>query len=303
MRQSIEILTRKFSDQNGADSVQKIDAAEADSSKIWAELLNVSLFAPRRLFVIKNAGEDKLFWEKLNENLPRIPDETDVIFCSKKPDKRTKTFKDLVKAAGENSREFLNLKNYEMKSWLSQTARELNIQIDGGAVDELVSATAGDSANQQARLMTELTKLATLNRAISVDDVRKFVEPNLSANAFEILNLALNSEREKAAREIEKMRNSGEDANKFLGLIASQIFALAAAVFGGENANADLAKKLKIHPFQLSSMKSLARNLSKNDVRKIARIWAETDAKMKLSRADEAWVLVEVALAKISNLK
>jgi DNA polymerase-3 subunit delta len=235
----------------------------------------------------------------LGDNLSRVPDETDLIIVATKPDKRTKTYKTLLKSA--KSREFPMLKPPEMKNWLFDETRQLGIKIDALAVNELLGITGGDS-DQQARLSAEIAKFQTLGQPVTVDLVRKIVEPNLTTNAFEILNLALNGKRREMAAEIKNLRESGEDANKFLGLLASQIFALSAAVFASTGLAKEVAGDLKIHPFQLARMRDLADQLgsdSQRKIRKITKILADADAGIKLSRADEAWVLIEMALAKI----
>jgi hypothetical protein len=89
-----------------------------------------------------------------------------------------------------------------------------------------------------------------------------------------------------------------------MGLLASQVFALAAAIVAGTSA--DVARELKIHPFQLSNMSSVARALGNADeqkrkIKKIAAKLADIDANMKLSRADAAWGYVEAGLGQFSN--
>jgi DNA polymerase III delta subunit len=241
----------------------------------------------------------KTTWEKLGENFGRVPDDTDIIVIAAKPDKRTKTYKELLKLA--KAREFSIPKPAELKNWLFDEVRAAGLTIDAAAASELLTITSGDN-NPQARLSSEIAKFRTLGRPVDVDLVRQIVEPNLATNAFDILNLTLTGQRSEVAAELKNLRNSGEDANKFFGLLMTQVFALAAAVFVGSDA--ETARQLKIHPFQLSKARDLARELGdgaagKRCVRKITKTLADTDAKMKLSHADEAWVLVEAALARI----
>jgi DNA polymerase III delta subunit len=114
--------------------------------------------------------------------------------------------------------------------------------------------------------------------------------------------LAIAGERGKLTQELKNLRESGEDANKFLGLLASQIFALAAAVF--LNKNIETSRELKIHPFQLTKAGELANQIGtattqKRAVKKLAKIFAETDAKMKLADSKTAWRLVEISLNRV----
>lgn len=287
----------KFANENGTDSITKFDASEVEADKIFSEIVNVNLFAPRRLFVIKNAFSNKIFIEKLSDFLSRIPDENDVILLEKKPDKRTKIYKDLIKKA--NAKEFKILREFDLKKWLNSEVKSQKINMKSLAQNELINLLNGEE-NPQNKIAKELEKFALFDKEITTEKVREIIEPNLASNAFEILNLAIKNEREKCAAELKKLRESGEDTNRFLGLIASQIFALAGAIYGGENA----AKELKIHPFQLSKMREIAQtfgdeNAQKNRIKKMSEIVAKADAKIKLSRADEAWIVLEVALSKM----
>jgi len=295
----IEAVVTKFSEQHGAAAITRLDASATESPDLLAEIVNINLLAPRRLIIVKDADHDRKTWETLGENLLRVPDETDLIIIATKPDKRTKTFNSLLKSA--KTREFSNLNPQEMKNWLRQEVQAAGLKIDAAAIDELLIITGGDS-DQQARLATEIAKLRALDRSVDVDLVRQIVEPNLATNAFAILNLAIAGNRRAVTIELKNLREAGEDANKFFGLLASQIFALASAVFAGTDA--ETARNLKIHPFQLMKMRDLADELGdaaeqKQRVRKITQIFADTDAKMKLSRAEDAWVLIETSLAKI----
>jgi DNA polymerase III delta subunit len=286
-------LSAEFLSAHGDESVAKIDAAEADAPTIFREIFNVSLFAPQRFITVLRADENRDFWTKLDDNLPRmLAASNDVLLLAGRPDKRTKTFKNLLKTA--TVREFPPLKSFEIAKAVQDEAQRLNLKIAPDAAAELAAACSDD----QWRIHQELLKLANLHRAIDTQIIREFVQPDLATNAFTVLENALLGRFANAAREIDKLRLV-EDANKFLGLLASQIFALAGAVF----ANADAAKDLKIHPFQLAKMRELANKLGdpseqKIRIKKVIQILAATDAKLKTSAGD-GWILIKTAFAKM----
>jgi DNA polymerase III delta subunit len=299
VRRQVETVVAKFTEQHDVEAVTRLDASETEPQSLMAEIVNINMFALQRLMIIRGLENAKTAWEKLGENLHRVPDEIDLVIVMAKPDKRTKTYKELLKLA--QVREFPVLKPAELKKWLLDETRLAKLKIDTKAIDELLAITSGEH-DSQARLATEIAKFHTLGRPVDVELVRQIVEPNLATNAFEILNLAVTGQRQQVVAELKSLRESGEDANKFFGLLTSQVFALAAVTFAGSGA--DVARDLKIHPFQLSKARDLARELGglteqKRRIKKITRILAYTDAKMKLARADEAWTLIEVALAKV----
>jgi len=298
IRQKVDSHITKFVKENGVDSVTKINADEIDSTQLISEIVNINMFAPRRLIVVRGAESLKSTWEKLSENLSRIPDETDLIIVAKSPDKRTKAFKDLQKYSDEK-REFLNPKPYELSKFILDEANLRRVEINNNAIARLIEITSGDGENQLSRIVNEIEKMSMLSKVIDVNLIDKVVESDISASVFAIFELSLSGRREEVKREIEILRNSGENANKFFGLLMSQIFALAAAIFGD-----DKITELKINPYQLRAAKESARRLGDNSeqkerVKSIVKQAAETDAKMKLSNHEDSWVLVEIMLMTI----
>jgi DNA polymerase-3 subunit delta len=297
MEQEIGTLQRAFTQKHTVDAVAKYDASDSDPEYIFAELVNVTLFSPQRFFVIKNVFSSKVFVEKLGDFLPRIPSEYVVILSDVKPDKRTKLFKTL--RAHAEMKEFKILREWEVKKWLSDEVRRRSIAMDVAAQEELLRAVSGEE-NVQQRLAQELDKFSLLHGTIDAQNVREIVEANPATNAFDIFALAMRGDRAGVVREIKNLRHNGEDANRFFGLLASQVFALTGAVYGGS----DAATLLKVHPFQLSNMHELAHAIGdmsaqKKFTQKLTRQLAETDAKIKLSRADEAWEVITAMLATL----
>ncbi|MDR2524306.1 MAG: DNA polymerase III subunit delta [Candidatus Nomurabacteria bacterium] len=290
MQQQVANVAAKFADKYGAENISKIDASGIDAQKLIAEIVNINLFAPRRLLVVRGAASNKNAWAAIGENLTRVPDETELIIIVPSPDKRTKTFKELKKNA--RTREFALPKNHDLTEWVLRQAANQKVEIKRAAADELILATAGDPW----RIANELAKFRALDAVATPERVRDLVEYDISASAFNLLDDLLNGRRQRALDELAKLRQV-EDANKFLGLLASQIFALSGAVNAGDKAVAEVASDLSVHPFVMSKMFSAARKMTPREAARLARIVAETDAKMKSTGADP-WRLIELAIAK-----
>jgi DNA polymerase-3 subunit delta len=171
-------------------------------------------------------------------------------------------------------------------------AENRRVQIKPEAVRELVALTGGDNW----RIASEIAKFQHLDKLITVDLVRQIVEPELEASAFGLLDDLLAGRRDQALKELAKLRQI-EDANRFLGLLASQVFALAAAVNAGSKTSAAVAGELGVHQFVMSKMFTVARKVQPAQIAKMSQIVAETDAQIKSSSAD-AWTLLELAISK-----
>jgi DNA polymerase-3 subunit delta len=289
LKRQTELLTDKFSKKYGPENIIKIDAGSADSQNILSEIVNIGLFAMNRLVILNSAFENKELLKNLPDILGRVPEETELVIVSAKPDKRSKLFKILIK--NHRSKEFPKIKNLE--EFVRLEAENSRVEIKPNAVRELIVFCGGDTW----RIVQEIAKFQALDKLVTVDLVHKIVEPELEASAFKLLDGLLNGRTEIAMAEFDKLRQT-EDANRFLGLLASQIFALAVAVNAGGKTSAQVAQEMGLHPFMMSKMFEIARKLKPAQVAKMSQIVAETDAKLKTS-GGEAWDLLKLAVAKL----
>lgn len=78
---------------------EKIDGSELELRQVPDLLMGVSLFADKRLLIIKNLSENKAVWADFGDWLERVSDDIHLVLVEPKPDKRTRTYKDLQKAA------------------------------------------------------------------------------------------------------------------------------------------------------------------------------------------------------------
>ena len=291
IKRQVDDVTKKFIDKYGTESVTKIDTSTTDPQKLLAEIVNTSLFALNRLIILLDAGSNKSSWEVLGENLSRVPDEIELIVVEPSPDKRTKTFKELKKRA--KVREFNLPKNRDLTEFVLGEAADNKIEIKRDAVAELIIFTGGDPW----RITSEITKFKTLNKLVTSELIHELVEPELEASAFQLLDDLLSGKRDKALNELAKLRKV-EDANRFLGLLASQVFALSAAVNAGGKNSASVASDMGVHPFVMGKMFAVAKRINQTDIKRISEIVAKTDVKIKSSGVDP-WTLIELALSKI----
>lgn len=294
-KRAVDELVAAFTQKYGVDAVSQINCSDIEPQRLIAEIVNINMFAPERLILLDSLDQNNNAWALIGENIARVPNDTSLVISVTSPDKRTKTFKTLKTAA--RVREFQPLKGHELADWVRQELASSGLEYTSTAVDELIGATGGD----QWRLAMEVAKLRTLDQVVTPQLVRQYVEPSLEANAFMIFEQVISGRREAALAELEKVA-SLEDPNKFMGLLASQAFALAAVVHGA--GQRDVASTLKIHPFQLSKMGEVARRMGdpeqqKERVKRVASLLAATDAKIKLSRPTEAWALISIAIGKM----
>lgn len=294
--QAVAKIVADFATKYGRDNVVNIDVASTEPVDVINQLTAVSLFSSNRLVVVKSLTDNQDNWVLLENNVGQIADGTDVVITDNKQTgkvknlARTKTYKAL-QAADVDIKKFELLKQYDIRPWLQSEAGQRGLKFQGSALNYLIQQTAGED-NQQARLTIELDKLALLNRDITNAVIDEYVEPSPAINTFNIFTDAITGNKKRALIELRKLALL-EDANKFLGLLASQEYALTAAI---------LSSKVKINPYQLKKSVELARRLGNRQeqiakIKRIAAIMSKLDGEIKLSRPDEAWVRIEAAFA------
>jgi DNA polymerase III delta subunit len=296
VRRQVETLTKQFAAENSVAAVSQLDTADSEAQTLLAEIVNLNLFMPRRLLVLAGLDDNRAAWQLLGDNLGRLPEVTTLVITAKKPDKRSRTFKQLLKNA--QWQEFSSLNSQATKHWIVDEAKRLGVTIADLAVAELVERCGAN----QSTIAQELQKLSLLGQSIDQAIIQQYVEPNLTADAFSVLEKAIRGQTNQMTLALERLRQT-EDANRFLGLISSQLWSLSAAVLVGSGA--DVAKRLAIHPFQLSKMQQLAVDLGASKtvrqrrLAEIIKIFAETDAKIKLASHKNAWTLITVGLGRL----
>lgn len=274
--------------------VEKIDGSDLQLSQLPDILMGVSLFATARTVVIRGLSANKSIWTVFGDWLPRISDDIHLVLVEPKPDKRMTTYKALIKTV--NVREFPAWSDRDTsvaEKWVTAESKTLGIDIDKSSVQFLVRYVGVD----QWALYHALEKLASVD-SVSVDVIKNIVEPNPTENVFNLFETALRGDVDELQQSLRVLEQT-QDVYQLFALLSSQVFQLAAVAHAAKTDN--VAKDFAIHPYVVSKLTPIAKNLGKSGVAKIVAIFAAADDDLKLSRA-EPWLLVERALIKVANI-
>jgi len=77
---------------------ERIDGAELELRQLPDLMMGGTLFADKRLIVIKNLSENKAVWPYFGDWIARISDDISIVLVESRPDKRTTTYKELKKS-------------------------------------------------------------------------------------------------------------------------------------------------------------------------------------------------------------
>lgn len=285
-------LKRIIADFDGV--AEKVDGSRLELRQLPDLLMGVSLFADKRLVVIKDLSESKDVWAELTNWLGRVSDDINLVLVETKPDRRTTTYKELKKIA--NVVEFNPWGESDIskaEAWVVDEAKKIDIELDKKSA-QLIVRRAGLN---QWQLYNAVEKVSLLEN-ITDEAIESVIEANSAENVFNLFDAALRGDRQRLAGMLATIEQA-EDPFRLFALLSSQAFQLAAVVAAGPSD--DTAKDFGVHPYVVSKLSSNAKKLGRGGARKIINIFARADDDMKLSRADP-WLLIERTLQQVASL-
>lgn len=275
--------------------IERVDGSSLEVKQLPDLLMGATLFAQTRLVVIRNLSENKSLWNDFGTWLPRVSDDIHLVLVESKPDKRTKTYKDLQKVAEvHESKVWTERDALKAEQWVSSEAKKQGFELDTRNARLLVERVGID----QWLLFQALEKLAVVGQ-VTPECIEDLIEPNPIENVFTLLETALRGNISRIHTMISTLELT-EDPYRLFGLLSSQGFQLA-ALSVTDKPSGDVAKDLGAHPFVLSKLASHARKLGPSGARILIGALAEADSGMKTSTA-EPWLLIERALVKIARI-
>jgi DNA polymerase-3 subunit delta len=278
-----------------AGETEKIDGSELELKRLPDLIMGGTLFATKRLVIIKQLSDNKTIWPEFSDWLPRVSDDIQLVLVETKLDKRTKTYKDLQKAATITEYSAWSERDgLKAEHWVAGEARTLGCEMDSASVRLLVQRVGPD----QWLLHQALQKLAVVDQ-ITPEVITDLIDANPVENVFELFEAALRGNAVKVHDMIQTLELT-EDPYRLFGLLSGQVFQLAALAVAGERQSAEVAKDLGVHPYGLGKLVAPARKLGKAGVTKVVAAFAEADMGMKTS-ATEPWLLIERALIKTAS--
>lgn len=273
---------------------EKIDGTELQARDLPDILASATLFADKRLVIIKSLSENKTLWPDFYKWLPRVSDDISLVLVETKLDKRTVSYKELKKVA-----ELIETTVWEdrdsdkAEQWLEQQAKQLGVRLDKNNI-RLIVRRVGVDKWQLYHALEKLSLAETIDQGV----IETLIDAQPTENVFHLFSAALRGERETVSSMIKTLELS-EDPYRLFGLLSSQVFQLAAVVSAAPADN--VSRDFGMHPYAVSQLQSTAKRLGRSGVKKAVSIFARTDDDMKLSRG-EPWLLIERALIEVSTL-
>lgn len=297
--QAVARATREFMAQHTGAVVHRLDAGELTVGALLDHLLAVSLLDPAQLIVVRGALASAANLEALAANLSKVPETTGVILLDLPSD--TKNVHNLTRTKVYQALSAVcTVKKFPLTratpAVLADTVRDLcqtyQVKLDSAAQAELIRRLGG-ADNPRTALAEAIQRLSYLGRLLTAADVQRYIAPDLAANAFGVLAAVLRGDTAAAQTDLRELAAAGEDAIRFMGLVAMQVHALALAANGATSS---------LTSYQQRDANNMLRCLGKTAavqqaaVRRLVAQLLALDLKLRRSAVTEAWPAVELAL-------
>ena len=255
---------------------------DAETIPFFGERKVIVLNNPFFLTAEKTKSKVEHNLKKLEEYLNEPSPYTALIFIGnyEKLDDRKKITKQLKNVSTVLEAKKLN--EQELKKWVKQRAAFNYVEIDGQALDTLLSL-AGTNLSM---LTTEVDKMALYvqdSKLITTDIVEALVAKSLEQNIFTLVDKVISKKIDEALRIYYDLLKQNEEPLKILSIIANQfrlvyqVKGLAQKGYGQQQ----IASVLKVHPFRVKLAAGQAQKFSEGELTKCIRLFAEGDYQLK----------------------
>ncbi len=275
-----------------------IDAKEKDFKDVLENFKVVSMFAEKKLIILKNVFADKKFQEDLLEGVGVLKDSKDivVIFEKESPDQRSKLFKKLLKEA--KCQEFKFLQGASLKKWVLQEFGKNKSKISYDAEDMFL-AFAG---NDLWQIENEIKKLSNYrkNETVKREDIALLMRPKIENDIFKTIDALAQKNKNQALHLMHKHLENGDNALYLLSMIAYQFRNLLIIKELMEKRipyNA-VAKQSGLHPFVVKKTSYLCAQFSFEDLKKIYQKIFQVDSDIKTGKID-AEIALDLLVSQI----
>lgn len=286
-------LSKLVAEFDGAP--ERVDGDSLELKHLPDLLMGTTLFANKRLVIIKNLSGNKTLWTGFSDWAYRLSPDVHLVLVEPKPDKRTKTYKDLQKIADIKESKLWGERDFlQAGQWVISEAEQRGFTLDKASAHLLVERVGAD----QWQLSQALEKLA-VSGPVSPRVIETLIEANPVENVFLLFEAALAGDGNRIKKMLQILETT-EDPYRLLGLLGGQAVQLA-VVAVADKPSAEIASEIGVHPYALSKLAPAARRLGRSGAKKIVAAFAEADEGAKTSAADP-WLLIERALIKVACL-
>lgn len=263
--QKLKFWREQFMQKYEGDiNIAELEGKTLEAKDFESDIQSAPFLAEKRLVIVYDflAKGNKDHQKRVAEILEgEVPDFCIILFYeSKSPDKRAALYKKLNKVG--QIEEFKALLGPELTRWISKKAEEIGLKLNFGLADYLGQVAGGDLWN----LANELNKLKLYSKTnpITREVIDELVHPNLTTTIFKFTDFIAHRNAKGSLGTLHILLDSGEDIMKIIFMIVRhfRILVQVKDLMDRGNAKPDIIRKVKEHPYTISTTMQQSPNFS-----------------------------------------
>jgi len=280
LRQRLDELVKKFSDEYGELAVERIDAIEAESQAVIDAISSLPFLASRKLVILRDISTNKAVTDQIEQIIDAAGKTTDLIIYDPALDKRTSYFK--VLKSQTKLEEFGDLDKKQLVKWLADEAKKQDARLTLADANYLIERVG---ANQEL-LANELSKLVIYDPQISKQNIELLTQPTPQSRIFDLLDASFGGDKKRALELYEEQRAQRVEPQAILAMIAWQLHLVTLAKVAGERSSQQIAQDTGVNPYPLQKAAALAQKLSDAKIKTLVDEALEIDWQSKTTSLD-----------------
>lgn len=259
-----------------------VDAKEKKFSDFYGNFKISSMFAEKKLIILRNVFEDTKFQEELLENIKIINDLKDIviIYEADSVDARTKIYKGLQK--NTTCQEFDFLQPAQIQKWALMKFEKNGVKINADALSLLLSFIG----NNLWQMNNEINKLSNYkkNSVVEKKDVELLVKPNIENDIFKTIDALASKNKKEALNLLHKHLDGGDNSLYLLSMVAYQfrnLLTIKELMDSGKSLN-----NCGLHPFVIKKSYSLCNQFTFLQLKKIYQRIFQIDSDIKIGKIE-----------------
>jgi len=281
--------------QNQAEtSLENIDASDVKYRDFNDQARQTSMFANRKLVILRNVFSNKEFRDAFLEEAERWNESEDIILLYEEDKiRKNDVLLKFIKKNAEMER-FQPLEGKELKEWANKEFNKYEVKIRSKALSVLLDFVGDDLW----KLSNEIQKLANYKKGgeVKVEDVKNMVRPDLETDIFKTVDAFALKNKNKALGLIQEHLDQGDSPLYILHMINYQLRNLLTVkqLKQQGKTSSQIKKKTDLHPYVVKKTLGQSNNFTLEEIKKIYHRLFEVDLNIKTGKIDKEEGLKEL---------
>jgi DNA polymerase-3 subunit delta len=256
----------------------------ADFQKLIDEIQSVSMFAEKKLLILKNTINNKDFKENFLKNAKRFlsPDYTILLYEGGRVPENEPLF-EFLKKYGKHQ-EFELLGSQRLRSWVKKEFGSYGVKIKAGALEKLIIFVGNDLWQME----NEIKKLVSYEnkKIILEEDIELLVKPKIESDIFKTIDSIALRNRQQALKLIHKQLEGGDSSSYLFSMINFQFRSMIEIkdMVEKNKPYSIILRESGLHPFVVKKSYNLARKFTLDELKKIYRKIFQVELNIKTGR-------------------